>query len=91
MIALATPPGDAEERHGTKVEGVPIDLSSESESSVLDSTLGVSLAASVDPNGNRQLFDLGSNGIVRLVRIFRSRPALPRCPSACNTPGGFCN
>lgn len=77
MNASAAPSGDAEEWHRTEVQGVPIHLSSEAESSVLDNIPRVSLAASIDPDGNRQLFDLSINGTVRLVRIFRSLVASP--------------
>ena len=72
MKASAAASGDAEKWRGTEIDGLPVRLSSESELSVLDNTPGVSLAASVDPDGNRQLFDLSSNGTVRLVRVFSS-------------------
>ena len=89
MKASAAASGDSEEWHGTEMEALPIRLSPESELSVLDNTPGVSLAASVDPDGNRQLFDLSSNGIVRLVRIFCSLVGVFAMYLALNYARGF--
>lgn len=48
------------------IEGGPISLPINPDVSVQDGTPGVSLAAAIDPNGNRQLFDLTSTGVIRL-------------------------
>ncbi|KAL8901473.1 MAG: hypothetical protein Q9207_005184 [Kuettlingeria erythrocarpa] len=48
------------------VEGGPVPLHADPETSMLDGTPGTSLAACIDPDGNRQLFDLTSTGMIRL-------------------------
>lgn len=58
--------GDAETLEEAMVEGDPVPLSADPDQSVLDGTPGISLAAAIDPDGNRQLFDLTSTGIIRL-------------------------
>ena len=63
LVAAAGTTGFLED---AEVEGGPIMLTADPSLSVLDGTPGVSIAASVDPDGNRQLYDLSSTGVIRL-------------------------
>ncbi|KAI4188247.1 MAG: hypothetical protein LQ346_005355 [Caloplaca aetnensis] len=58
--------GDAERMKEAMIEGRLVPLFADHKMSVLDGTPGISLAAAIDPDGNRQLFDLTSTGIIRL-------------------------
>ncbi|KAL8924355.1 MAG: hypothetical protein Q9208_004137 [Pyrenodesmia sp. 3 TL-2023] len=66
MDVHAVASGDAEAMEEAMVKGGPVLLAADPDQSVLDGTPGVSLAAAIDPDGNRQLFDLTSTGIIRL-------------------------
>ena len=48
------------------IEGNPSLLSVDPDASVADGTPGVSIAAAIDPAGNRQIYDLTSTGVIRL-------------------------